>query len=425
MAQFPTIAQLSKLQTDPELSYEARGLVGVVRFANPSSGIDFDFQGAGVAEVRSAKGDAAVILSGSDDFWKKALSLENGAPAPGYESLTMAQTTGLSTTGDFMGVVAPYSLALQRLFFMFLNEGRPVKRRPFIETFRDTDTAVGRYVWVKANGTAARIYYEEAGTGSIPFLLQATAGADSRQYRYFLADPEMQKRFRLIAYDLPYHGRSMPPSDARWWEKKYDPDVQYLMSWIVGLADALSLDQPWFMGCSVGGQLALDLAAEHKDRFGAFFSLNGWYDCPPAFKAFSNDIFRTPSISPHLFSANMIGACGPMAPEYNMHEVQWIYGSNYSGIYAGDNDYFGTGHDLKVNGHKIDGKKPVYLLCGEYDHATHDQVHGAPAVAKNIPSVEYMVMPTLSHFAMSDDPIAFREFMLPVLDKAIARTRSA
>ncbi|KAH0843122.1 hypothetical protein AYO21_03412 [Fonsecaea monophora] len=424
MAQFPTIEQLSKAKTDSELSHESRGLVAVVRFSSSSSGVDFVFQGTGVAEVRAATGDAAVTISASDAFWNTALKLEDGAPIPGYESLTMAQTSGLSVSGDFLGVIAPYQLALQRLFILFLDIARPVKRHPFVETFRDTDTAVGRYVWVKANGTEARIYYEEAGTGPIPFLLQATAGADSRQYRYFLADPVLQKRFRLIAYDLPYHGKSMPPSDDRWWEKKYLPDVDYLMSWVVGLADALSLDQPWFMGCSVGGQLALDLAAEHKDRFGAFFSLNGWYDCPPTFKSLSNDIFRTPSISPHLFSANMIGACSPLAPEFNVHEVQWIYASNYPGIYAGDNDYFASGHDMKRNGHKIDGKKPVYLLTGQYDHTTHDKEHGAPAVAKNIPSIKFRVLKGLSHFTMSDDPIAFRNTLLPILDEALAETKS-
>jgi hypothetical protein len=139
----------------------------------------------------------------------------------------MAQTSGLKTTGDFLGVITPYQAALQRLFLFFL-ENRPLARRPFVETFRDTDTAVGRYILVKANGAEARMYYGKAGTGKIPLLCQATAGADSRQYRYMLADPEIQRRFRVIAYDLPYHGRFLPPSGVRWLQQPYVPDVHYL-----------------------------------------------------------------------------------------------------------------------------------------------------------------------------------------------------
>ncbi|KAL4861805.1 Alpha/Beta hydrolase protein [Aspergillus spectabilis] len=418
MVQFPSIEQLSKAASDTELIHQARSLNAVVRFATPAKAVDFVFQGHGVPQVRAAEGEASVTISADEKFWAKAFQLQNGRPSPGYESLTMAQTKGLTLAGDFLGVIAPYSLALQRLFFIFVEAVRPLERRPFAEIFRDTDTAIGRYIWVKANGEEARIYYEEAGTGKIPLLCQATAGADSRQYRYLLADPEFQKRFRIIAYDLPYHGRSLPPSGVRWWEKTYVPDVDYLMNWVVALSDALALDQPYFMGCSVGGQLALDLAADHGDRFGAFISLNGWYS-PPPMANFSNDMFRTPSISPHLFSANMIGACGPLAPEANVHEVQWIYGSNYSGIYAGDNDYFATGHDLARNGHKIDGSKPVFLLTGEYDAATHSEEYGAPAIARKIPAVTYIVLDTLSHFAMSDDPIGFRDALLPIVDRII------
>src|SRR6185369_14772351 len=148
-----------------------------------------------------------------------------------------------------------------------------------------------------ANDVEARIYFEQAGTGPIPLLLQATAGADGRQYRHLLADPAMQERFTMYAYDLPYHGKSLPPIGVRWWEQPYLPTRAWLINWVVALADHLELDQPFFMGCSVGGQLALDLAAERADRFGAFISLNGWYGSPQVPDTFSNDLFRWPTIS--------------------------------------------------------------------------------------------------------------------------------
>jgi hypothetical protein len=48
----------------------------------------------------------------------------------------------------------------------------------------------------------------------------------------------------MIAYDLPYHGKSLPPLLDRWWEQPYKPSGKYLMHRVVAIADALSLEQP-------------------------------------------------------------------------------------------------------------------------------------------------------------------------------------
>ncbi|MDQ0691436.1 alpha/beta fold hydrolase [Arthrobacter sp. W4I7] len=408
---------------DNELAYKMRGLSAVIRVQVGSQSLDFEFSPSGL-KVRQAEGDAAVTLAAGEDFWAQALA--SSTPAPGFETLTMAGTRGLTVDGDFAGIITAYQGGLQRLYRVLVESVTgPTRRSAPAEPFRGTDNAVGRYVYVTANGVEARVYYEEAGHGPIPLMLGATAGADSRQYRHLLADPDMQARFTMYAYDLPYHGRSLPPIGERWWEKPYLPTGEYLMNWVVGIADALGLDQPFFMGCSVGGQLALDLAAEHGDRFGAFVSLNGWYDVPAMPEGFSNDLFRTPNLSSDYAPSLNFGAAGPLAPEANAQEVYWVYRSSFPGIYAGDNDYFAYGHDLKINGHKIDAvNKPVYVIAGEYDPAAHDTVHGGAAVAENIPGSVFVVSPGLSHFAMQDDPIAFRESLLPVLDQVIEQANT-
>jgi len=73
---------------------------------------------------------------------------------------------------------------------------------------------VGRYMPATFDGVDYRIYVEEAGSG-VPLLCLHTAGADSRQFRHVLNDPEVTGRFRVVAFDLPWHGRSNPPAD--WW----------------------------------------------------------------------------------------------------------------------------------------------------------------------------------------------------------------
>ena len=55
-----------------------------------------------------------------------------------------------------------------------------------------------------------RIYFEEAGSG-IPLICLHTAGADGRQYRAILNDEAITKDFRVVVFDLPWHGKSSPP----------------------------------------------------------------------------------------------------------------------------------------------------------------------------------------------------------------------
>ena len=63
-------------------------------------------------------------------------------------------------------------------------------------------------------GVPHRLYFEEAGPkdgSGIPLVCLHTAGADNRQYRHLLADPEVTSRFRVLAFDMPWHGKSTPP----------------------------------------------------------------------------------------------------------------------------------------------------------------------------------------------------------------------
>src|SRR3712207_4596662 len=76
------------------------------------------------------------------------------------------------------------------------------------------EDVVGRYVRLTSGGREHRIYFEEAGTGPVLLALH-TAGADGRQFRHLLADAEVTARHRVVSFDLPWHGRSLPPEG--WW----------------------------------------------------------------------------------------------------------------------------------------------------------------------------------------------------------------
>lgn len=109
---------------------------------------------------------------------------------------------------------------------------------------------VGRYVHVEIENAVNRIYFEENGSG-IPLVCLHTAGSDARQWRHMLADVNFTKNFRIIAFDMPWHGKSNPPDG--WTGDEYRLTTARYTETIRAFCKALSLDRPVVMGCSIGG----------------------------------------------------------------------------------------------------------------------------------------------------------------------------
>jgi pimeloyl-ACP methyl ester carboxylesterase len=282
---------------------------------------------------------------------------------------------------------------------------------------REFDTAVGRYVYVTVDGVQYRVYYEEAGTGSIPMVLQHTAGADGRQWRHVLEDPDYQRLFRMIAYDLPYHGKSLPPTSVRWWETEYRLTKDFLMNTVVALSHALQLDRPVYMGCSIGGHLAPDLALYHPDEFRAVVGINAGLATPGAGRSEVADSWYHPRVSNDWKAAAMLGNTAPTSPEAYRRETTWIYSQGAPAALKGDVFYYSRDHDLTAEqASSIDTSRiPVYLLTGEYDFLAGDD--GTAALARQISGCEFQLIPGLGHFGPSENPDDFKPYLLPVLER--------
>ena len=249
-------AKLAELaRNDRELNLKLGWLDARIRIG----ALDVTIASGQVITVEPASGDADLVIAAPDAFWEETLQ-----PQPRYlaATLNLGSMLGVTMEGDVARFVAPYFGAWERLLQLMREtlHGQPpaIPRAP---DRRETDDAVGRYAYVRNGEAEARIFYEEAGQGDIVLLLHATAGADARQWRHMLSYPALRERFRMIAYDAPCHGRSLPPLGGAWWEQGYHPTRDELMGWATGLVETLGLDRPIFLGCSVGGQLAIDLAA--------------------------------------------------------------------------------------------------------------------------------------------------------------------
>jgi pimeloyl-ACP methyl ester carboxylesterase len=101
-----------------------------------------------------------------------------------------------------------------------------------------------------------KIYYEESGNG-MPIILLHHFFATASQWKTYI--PELAKQYRVIAVDLPGHGRSdyMDTTEVFLHKKATE--------YIIGLIDFLKLDSVNLMGASSGGSITLHLATLKPD----------------------------------------------------------------------------------------------------------------------------------------------------------------
>jgi len=277
------------------------------------------------------------------------------------------------------------------------------------------DRATGRYLYLEVAGREYRVYFEESGQG-VPLLLQHTAGSDGKQWRHLLEDPQISDRFRVIAWDLPYHGKSLPPDGVAWWQEPYQLTLAFFLEFIEGFARELALDRPIFMGCSMGGHIAMDLARWKPGLCRAVIGV----EAASRTQGGRLDFLDHPRISNDVKAALMVGITGPTSPEARRREVGWGYGQGAPAVFSGDLHFYGEEHDLTGEAARIDtSRTSVYVLSGEYDWSATPAA--SQALADEIPGAEFILMPGLGHFPMTENPAVFRVHLLPVLEKILAR----
>ncbi len=219
----------------------------------------------------------------------------------------------------------------------------------------------GRYVHLALGERPCRVYFEEAGRG-IPLVCLHTAGSDGRQFRHLMNDSAVTDHFRIVAFDLPWHGKSTPPPG--WQDQEYRLTTSAYVAAVMAFIRALNLDRPVVMGCSMGGRIVLELAL-------------------------------------------------PL----------WAYMQSGPGVFKGDLYFYRVDSDFRERVPRIDTDAcPVFLLTGDYDFSCTPE--DTLRTAAKIKGAEALIMEGLGHFPMCEDPERFRGYILPVLEKVrAARSR--
>lgn len=104
------------------------------------------------------------------------------------------------------------------------------------------------------------LHVETSGTGPGLLLLHGFTGSTTT---WAPAEPWLASKYRTVAIDLLGHGRSDVPVNAR----RYSVEQTTLD--LIGLLDAIGIRRVGILGYSLGGRLALSLAAKAPERVSA------------------------------------------------------------------------------------------------------------------------------------------------------------
>ena len=347
--------------------------------------------------------DWAFSVRAAADAWARHWE---PTPAPGWHDLlAMAKNGHARIEGDLRVLMAHLGwvkdvLALPRPRV----PARPAPELPAVEPI------VGRYLRIVLDGRPHRVYYEEAGQG-LPLVCLHTAGADGRQWRYLMNDDAVTRHFRVLAFDMPRHGKSLPP--AGWQDEEYRLTTDAYVEMIRAFARALRLERPVVLGCSIGGKIVLELARRHAKEFGALIGVESAAYQPPWYDD-TGWLHRGDVHGGEVSAAMMAGLIAPQSPDAARWDTLWMYMQGGPGVFKGDLHFYRVDGDFRDRIGAIDTSAcPLYLLTGEYDFScTPDDTR---RTAEKIAGARFTVMPEIGHFPMSENPAQFRTFLLPVL----------
>lgn len=389
--------------SDPEVPRLSRGLALAVSLV-----VDDEPVRVRLSEARLGwsieEGDADVTVRAAARAWDDLLSHPPPTKFRSYTTLCLANPA-FAVEGSPL-VVAQSRAVLERVFEVVVRGASA----NVTAVDRSMDGVAGRYATVGSDGRVYEVFAEAAGEPV--FLFLHTAGADPRQWHGQLSDPGLAACCRMTAFDLPFHGRSMPP---RGWDgAPYRLDLTTYPAWCAAFVEQVAGAPVVVVGCSMGAAIALVLAADRPDLVAGVVSVE-----PP---------FRSKGrVNPYQDHAAVHGAhhnapyvrglMSPLSPEDDRRRAAWIYSQGAPGVYPGDLSFYSDEFDAAAVVPRIDvARTPLSLLSGSYDYsATPDD--GA-RIADLIPRAKHVVMPELGHFPMAGNPDAFRPYLVDALRHA-------
>jgi pimeloyl-ACP methyl ester carboxylesterase len=153
------------------------------------------------------------------------------------------------------------AITLAVLMIILLVAPLLVPVAPLESTLLETALADSDSRFVLINGI--NVHYKQLGSGEPVMILLHGFGASVFSWREVMAP--LANSGTVIAFDRPAFGLTQRPMPGEWQgQNPYSPEAQVAL--VIGLMDALEIDQAILIGNSAGGTVALSTVLAHPQR---------------------------------------------------------------------------------------------------------------------------------------------------------------
>jgi len=272
------------------------------------------------------------------------------------------------------------------------------------DPWRTRHDVLGRYV----NVQGVRTYYETIGDkSSVAFLAMHSAGRDCRQWQQF--GDVIAEAGQLFALDLPGRGKSWPlPGGCCL------TTMDEIASFTWAFRNAAGITIPTVvLGCSMGGSLVFQLAAEHSDEVVALISFEGsdLTGAPPEAELVLMDHPRVNIAYNH--APRTISVAGSRAALSRVDYLRWEVRSLSSISIKSDLTAYSR-FDFRSRMQEV--RCPALLVRGTDDYLVYaERVTDSARRLTNARVVEVVMPEGVGHYAHVEQPVELARLTLDFL----------
>jgi 3-oxoadipate enol-lactonase len=246
------------------------------------------------------------------------------------------------------------------------------------------------------------IHYWTGGVVSAPVVV-FTHGATVDHHEWDATLPIVGENFRLLTWDVRGHGLSRPAQFS----------LQDAVDDLLAILDRLHVDQPVFVGHSMGGNLHQELVFQHPERVRAMVFL----DCTWNFQKLSTvetislklagPIFKIYPYKMLVDQSLAVTATSKASQEFLRPAMESLTKAEFVQVLMATSSCLHYEPGYKIN-------KPLLLMVGD-DDTTGNIRKAMPVWAKQEPDCRFVVIPQAKHAANLDNPDFFHQNLLAFL----------
>jgi pimeloyl-ACP methyl ester carboxylesterase/putative sterol carrier protein len=353
-----------------------------LRHDNGSSTIAI-MQGDAMVTGKADPMGADIIVAGPDSEWRRLLEGRIDwfeGLSPGLGELTLSGNA----------VAAWRDVQVMALTFGIISrvDHAPESVEPSPPPQPSGAKTTGHYIDVDG----IRVHYEEAGSGPAIICFHA-ACQDTLMYRHVLDG--LSDSYRVIAVDAVAHGKTVEPAGGPFQSLTQHAELNEK------LIAALKLEKPVIIGCSMGGNMVLEMAARKPDAYRAVVSAEG-ADYTPTVAQFFLDMLLLNGTQILAYWAKSM--TGRRTPPDRAKEVVWQITRATPHAMRGDLTGYANFDKRKEVGNI---RVPVLLLRGDADWLVSQS--RTEATQARIPGSRIAVLAGTGHYPMIENPFEFNE----------------